>query len=154
MTAKVSRSVFFVSLFIFMAAFGLLFLSSTGYALGGGDEDTITVNVSSKTINYESKRGGEIRIFTSLSYSEYAASGESVFVYFNGSDSVENIRTTRDSLGHLILKFKMEELEAIETDLRFHESNTVTVVISMNDLREITGQCEVFITLKKTRTEK
>jgi hypothetical protein len=84
-----------------------------------------------------------------LRYSLYASNGHSIFVYFNESDSVENIRPTRDSLGNLILRFGLEDLLAIEDWLRPHDSNEVTVVVSMDNGDEYIGHCEVYLTIKK-----
>jgi len=150
MTAKISKSIWTVSLFIFVVIAGILFLSSTSYARGGGDDEyPININVSPNIINLESERWGDVRIYTSLRYSLYATYGHSIFVYFNDSDSVENIRPTRDSLGNLILRFSVEDLLAIEGWLRSHESNEVTVVVSMDNGDEYIGQCEVYLTMKK-----
>ena len=124
-------------------------MSSVSYARGGEEEYSISVNVSPNIINLESERWGEIRIYTGMRYSLYAADGHSIFVYFNDSVSVENIRPTRDSLGNLILRFTLDDLLAIKDYLRPHDSNEVVVVVSMDTGDEYVGHGEVYLTMKK-----
>ena len=135
--------------FLGLSAF-TIFLPVTSYAAGGdAAELTMGVDVSPNIINIESERWGDIRIFTDLRYSLYAANGHSIFVYFNDSDSVENIRATRDSLGNLILKFSLEELLVLESYLKPQDTNSVKVVVSMDNGDEYTGWSDVYITKKK-----
>ena len=135
--------------FLGLSAF-TIFLPVTSYAAGGdAAELTMGVDVSPNIINIESERWGDIRIFTDLRYSLYAANGHSIFVYFNDSDSVENIRATRDSLGNLILKFSLEELLVLESYLKPQDTNSVKVVVSMENGDEYTGWSDVYITKKK-----
>ena len=132
-----------------MSAF-VLFLPMT--SVGTEVEDAqfnIGIDVSPNIINIESERWGDIRILTDVRYSSYAANGHSIFIYFNGSDSVENIRATRDSLGNLILKFSLEDLMVLENWLKPNAVNDVKVVVVMDDGDGYTGQGEVYITKKK-----
>jgi len=117
----------------------------------GTDESqySIAIDVSPNIINIESERWGEIRIRTDMRYSFFAANGHSIFVYFNESDSVENIRPTRDSLGNLILKFCLEDLLVLESWLKPNSTNDVRVVVSMDNGDEYVGQGEVYFTKKK-----
>jgi hypothetical protein len=109
----------------------------------------IGIDVSPNIINIESERWGDIRILTDVRYSSYAANGHSIFVYFNGSDSVENIRATRDSLGNLIVKFSLEDLLVLESWLKPNAANDVKVIVSMDNGDEYVGQSEVYITKKR-----
>ena len=112
-------------------------------------EFALTIVVSPNIINIESSRIGEIRINTGFRYASYIANGEAVFIYFNQSDSIENIRTTRDSLGNLILKFHLEDLLDLEENLYPDSENTVTVVLVMNNGDEFIGQDTVFLKDKR-----
>ena len=117
-----------------------------------GAEYSMTVDPSPNIINIESQRLGEIRIFTDVRYSTYISNGDSVFVYFNdGEQSVENIRTTRDSWGNLILKFDLEDLLNLEDDLITDAYNSVSVVVVMNDGDYYSGESEVYIADKKAQ---
>jgi hypothetical protein len=107
------------------------------------------VDVSPNIINISSERGGEIRIFTDMRYSAFIADGDSVFIYFNGSDTVENIRATRDSWGNLILKFNLEDLLALETFLVPDAFNDVEVVVVMNNGDAYSGLDEVYLADKQ-----
>jgi hypothetical protein len=134
-------------LFIGMSAFVLPGMS---YGSGGdGAQYLLGIDVSPKSINIESERGGDIRILTDMRYSFYVTSGHSIFIYFNESDSVESIRATRDSLGNLILKFSLEELLFLENWLKPNTVNDVRVVVSMDNGDEYMGQGEVMITKKR-----
>ena len=122
----------------------------TGYGAGGQDSQFyIGIDVSPNIINIDSQRWGEIRILTNMRYSFYAANGHSIFIYFNDSDSVENIRATRDSLGNLILKFSLEDLLVIESWLKPNDTNDVKAVVSMDNGNEYAGQGEVYINKKR-----
>lgn len=144
------KNVLVLSLFCLGISAFTIFLPVTSYAAGGdAAELTMGVDVSPNIINIESERWGDIRIFTDLRYSLYAANGHSIFVYFNDSDSVENIRATRDSLGNLILKFSLEELLVLESYLKPQDTNSVKVVVSMDNGDEYTGWSDVYITKKK-----
>ncbi len=107
----------------------------------------MSVDFSPKIINITSNRLGEIRVFTNMRYSTFVADGDSVFIYFNdGDDSVPNIRATRDSWGNLILKFNIEDLLAVESDLLVDALNRADVVVVMNDGGEVLGyDDEVYI---------
>jgi hypothetical protein len=119
------------------------------YGAGGQNAQyVISIDVSPNIINIDSQRWGEIRIQTNMRYSFYATNGHSIFIYFNESDSIENIRATRDCLGNLILKFNLEDLLAIENWLKPNDNNEVIVVISMDNGDEYTGHGEVFINKK------
>jgi hypothetical protein len=118
-----------------------LYLPLTCYAMG--------IDVSPNIINISSERGGEIRIFTDMRYSAFIADGDSVFIYFNGSDTVENIRATRDSWGNLILKFNLEDLLALETYLVPDAFNDVEVVVVMNNGDAYSGLDEVYLADKQ-----
>lgn len=118
-----------------------LYLPLTCYAMG--------IDVSPNIINISSERGGEIRIFTDMRYSAFIADGDSVFIYFNGSDTVENIRATRDSWGNLILKFNLEDLLALETLLVPDAFNDVEVVVVMNNGDAYSGLDEVYLADKQ-----
>lgn len=150
MSARLTKSIWSFFLCIFVVSACMLFLSAMSYALGGEDDVySINIDVSSNIINLESERWGDVRIYTSVRYSLYATNGHNIFVYFNGSDSVENIRPSRDSLGNLILRFSLEDLLAIESSLKPHGSNEVMVVVSMDNGDEYIGYGEVYLTIKK-----
>jgi len=136
-------------LFFFAVATFLVPLTLNCYgSVGEGAEYTIGVDVSPNIINIESERLGEIRILTNMSYSFYASGGQAIFVYFNGSDSVENIRATRDSRGNLIIKFNLEDLLMPNIYLNLDNLNKVEVVVSMKDEDEYKGWSDVFIASK------
>lgn len=112
-----------------------------------GDQYPLEADFSPKIINIESNRLGEIRVLTNLSYSTFIADGDSIFIYFNGgSNSVPNIQATRDSLGHLILRFTLEDLLAVESDLEVDGFNNALVVLVMSSGDEYIGtDSEVYI---------
>ena len=115
-----------------------------------GDEYSLGVDFSPKIINIASERVGRIRVFTDMRYSTFVADGHSVFIYFNdGDDSVPDIRATRDSLGNLILRFNLEDLLAVESDLVTDDFNNVEVVVVMNNGDEYSGLDEVYLVDKK-----
>jgi hypothetical protein len=144
------KRIFVLSLFFIGISAFILFPSKMIFgAEGESVQYSIRVDVSPNIINIESERRGDIRIFTSLRYSTFAANGHSIFVYFNDSDSVDNIRPTRDSLGNLILKFSLEDLLVIESWLRPNDTNDVDVLISMDNGEEYAGQSEVYLTNKR-----
>ena len=136
---KTGRSVLFTAITVFVLSLPLICY---------GAEYSITVDVSPNIINIESQRLGEIRIFTNMSYSTFRAVDGESFIYFNESESVENIRATRDSWGNLILKFDIEDLLAIRDSLKPNESNDVLVVLVMNG-DEYSGYSKVLIVEKK-----
>jgi len=116
-----------------------------------GAEYAMGVDFSPRIINIASERLGEIRVFTDMRYSTFVANGDSVFLYFNGSDdSVPNIRATRDSLGNLILRFNIEDLLAVENDLVADDFNSVEVVVVMKNGDEYSGfDDDVYLSDKK-----
>jgi len=117
---------------------------------GAGVEYPLGVDFSPNIINIESERWGEIRILTNMRYSFYASSGQAIFVYFNGSDSVENIRATRDSRGNLIIKFNLVDLLKLDSHLIADTLNNTEVVVSMQNEDEYKGSTDVFIASKGT----
>lgn len=132
----------------------IFFITLTTFALYlpltcHGDEYPMGVDVSPNIINLASQRVGEIRIYTNMRYSNYIANGDSIFIYFNGSDSVENIRATRDSLGNLILKFDLEDLLGLDSFLLANAYNEVEVVVVMKNEDEYSGLGEVYLTDKQ-----
>lgn len=135
--------------FIGMSAFVFLLPTTSCGAGGENAQYFIGIDVSPNIINIESQRWGEIRILTNMRYSFYATNGDSIFIYFNDSDSVENIRATRDSLGNLILKFSLEDLLALESCLKPNDTNKAKAVVVMENGDEYTGQGEVYITKKR-----
>jgi len=110
----------------------------------------LIVDVSPKIINIASERNGEIRIATRMSYSFFTGYDCEAFVYFNGSDSVENIRGTRDSLGNLILKFNLADLLALGDILVADTDNDVKVVIVVTEDLEYSGGDVVYIVDKQS----
>ncbi|UCF81992.1 MAG: hypothetical protein JSV60_05465 [Desulfobacterales bacterium] len=137
-------SIFFIAIMTFA-----LSLPLTCY----GAEYSMSVDFSPKIINIDSQRWGEIRVFTNMRYSTFVADGDSVFIYFNGgADSVPNIWGTRDSWGNLILKFTLEDLLAVESDLLVDALNSADVVVVMNNGDEYSGSDdEVYIMDKQAR---
>ena len=115
------------------------------------EEFPLEANFSPKIINIASNRSGEIRVLTNLSYSTFVADGDSMFIYFNGgSNSVPYIHATRDSLGHLILRFTLEDLLAVESDLEVDSFNNALVVLVMRSGDEYIGtDGEVYIVDKE-----
>ena len=146
---KSSRILALLLFFSGMSAL-VFFLPMTSYGTAGDENQySIAIDVSPNIINIESERNGAIRILTRLRYSLYAENGHSIFVYFNDSDSVENIKPTRDSLGNLILRFSLEDLLAIESWLKPFSYNDVMVVVVMKNQDEYIGRDEVYITKKR-----
>lgn len=130
MKKYVVKKICSLTIFIFIiSAFSLNFPISC-YAY----DYELEIDVSPNIVNIASERVGSIRIFTAFRYATYVSYGCEVFVYFNDhSDPVENIHTTRDSLGNLILKFSLEDLLALEGPLYTEKDNDVKVVITMNE---------------------
>ena len=115
-----------------------------------GEEYDLSVDFSPNIINISSERFGDIRILTGMRYSSFVANGDSIFIYFNGcSDSVPNIRATRDSLGNLILRFSLEDLLHVQSCLDSDAYNYPEVVITMENGDEYIGEAEVYITNKQ-----
>lgn len=112
-----------------------------------GDEYPLEADFSPKIINIASNRLGDIRVLTDMSYATFVAGGDSIFIYFNGGNiSVPNIQATRDSLGHLILRFTLEDLLAVESDLVIDGFNNAKVVLVMINGDEYMGfDGEVYI---------
>jgi hypothetical protein len=116
-----------------------------------GAEYTMEVDVSPNIINIASERYGEIRIWTNLRYSTYIGNSSYATIFFNESDSVENIRATSDSLGNLILKFSIEDLLALNDDLPvllIQADNEVKVIVGIGE-DTFTGYGSVYIVGKK-----
>jgi hypothetical protein len=118
-----------------------LYIPLTSY----GAEYSMGMDVSPNIINLASQRVGEIRIFTDMRYAAFISDDNSVFIYFNGSDTVENIRATRDSWGNLILKFDLEDLLAQGSFLAADDYNDVEVVVVMESGDEYSGFDEVYL---------
>ena len=139
-----SRRIELLSLFcVVMIAFALYSPS----VCHGAD---LYVDFSPNIINIDSERLGDIRVLTGMRYSNFVANGDSIFIYFNGcSESVPNIKPTRDSLGNLILRFSLEDLLSVEDCLNINGYNTPEVVIIMDDGTEYIGEGEVDITGKQ-----
>ena len=118
-----------------------------------GDEYSMRVDFSPNIINIASERLGEIRVFTNVRYSAFVEDGHSIFIYFNGGiDSVPNIRATRDSWGNLILRFSLDDLLAVESDLLVDVLNNADVVVVMDNGDEYSGfDDEVYLSDKKAR---
>ena len=149
MTESSLKTIVKCALFLFAATAFLVPLTLNSYgSVGEGAEYTIGVDVSPNIINIESERLGEIRILTNMRYSFYASSGQAIFVYFNGSDSVENIRATRDSRGNLIIKFNLVDLLMLQNNFNLDNLNKVEVVVSMQNEDEYKGWSDVFIASK------
>jgi len=108
-------------------------------------EYELEIDVSPNIVNIASERGGDIRLFTRLGYSTYITDGAAVFVYFNDSESVTDIITTRDSLGNLILKFGLDDLLAVGDSLVPDGYNDVKVVIVMKNGDEYIGEDQVYL---------
>jgi hypothetical protein len=115
-----------------------------------GEEYGLSVDFSPFTINISSERLGAIRVLTDVRYSNFVAHGDSMFIYFNEcSDSIPNIRATRDSLGNLILRFSLNDLLSVENCLVRDEYNQFVAVITMENGDEYIGEGEVYITDKQ-----
>ena len=114
-----------------------------------GEEYGLRVDFSPNIINISSERFGDIRVQTGMRYSNFVANGDSPFIYFNGCDSVENIKATRDSLGYLILKFSLEDLLNVQNCLEIDARNYPQVVITMTNGDEYIGEGVVYITDKQ-----
>ena len=132
----------------------LFFVALTTFALQlpvtcYGEEYSLFIDFSPNIINIASQRNGEIRLFTKMRYSFFTANRGEAFIYFNDSESIENIRATRDSLGNLILKFNLEDLLALGSSVIPDFFNNVDVVITINNGDEYTGQDGVYIVDKK-----
>lgn len=112
-----------------------------------GDEYPLEADFSPKIINIASNRFGDIRVLTGMSYAAFVADGDSIFIYFNESNnSVPNIVATRDSLGHLILRFTLEDLLAVRADLHVDAFNNTDIVLVMRNGDEYIGSDdEVYI---------
>lgn len=115
-----------------------------------GEEYDLFVDFSPNIINISSERFGDIRVLTGMRYSSFVANGDSIFIYFNGcSDSVPNIKATRDSLGNLILRFSLEDLLYVQGCLNSEAYNYPEVVITMDNGDEYIGEVEAYITDKQ-----
>jgi len=119
----------------------------------------LVVDFSPNIINIDSEREGDIRILTRMRYSTFVADGDSIFIFFNDySESVQNIRAGRDSLGNLILRFALYELQALQEGgqdcLLIDAYNTAEVVITMKDGVEYSGSDEEVYIIDKKASEK
>ena len=123
-----------------------------------GEDLPLVVEFSPNIINIESEREGDIRILTRMRYSTFVANGDSIFIYFNDCpESVENIRAGRDSLGNLILRFALYELQVLQEGqkcLFIDAYNTAEVVITMNNGDEYSGSDEEVYIIDKRASEK
>lgn len=111
------------------------------------EEYPLDIDFSPNIINVSSNRIGDIRVFTHFSYSTFVTNGDSAYIYFNGSDvSIQNIQITRDSQGHLILSFTLDDFLGIESDLIINGFNIADTVLVMNNGDEYIGSdSDVFI---------
>lgn len=143
MTDTISRKIGAVSIF----CMAMMTLALVMPLICYGDEYPLEADFSPKIINIESNHLGDIRVLTDMSYSAFVVGGDSIFIYFNGgNDSVPNIRATRDSLGHLILRFVLEDLLAVGNDLVIDGFNNADVVLVMSNGDEYKGSDgEVYI---------
>jgi hypothetical protein len=143
MSGTISRKIGATSIFCMVMIVFALVMPVAGYA----DQYPLEVDFSPKIINIASNRLGDIRVLTGMSYAAFIADGDSIFIYFNEStDSVPNIVATRDSLGHLILRFTLEDLLAVESDLMVDAFNNTEVVLVMRNGDEYIGSDdEVYI---------
>ena len=93
-----------------------------------------------------------------MRYSTFVADGDSIFIFFNDClESVQNIRAGRDSLGNLILRFALYELQALQEGqdcLLIDAYNTAEVVITMKDGVEYSGSDEEVYIIDKKASEK
>lgn len=104
------------------------------------DQYPLEAEFSPNIINIASSHYGDIRVLTDMSYATFVAEGDSIFIYLNGSgESVPNIQATRDSLGHLILRFTLEDLLVVASDLLVDDFNTADVVLVMDNSDEYAG---------------
>jgi hypothetical protein len=118
-----------------------------------GAEYDLDVDFSPNIINISSERLGDIRILTGMRYSNFVANGDSLFIYFNDCDSVENVKATRDSLGNLILRFSLKDLLNVQNCLKIDAYNCPEVVITMKNTDEYVGEGEVYISSKQQGAE-
>jgi hypothetical protein len=132
---------------VFIVCMAVMALSLAMPWMCYGEEYALEPDFSPKIINVASNRLGDIRVLTDMSYAAFVAGGDSIFIYFNGgNDSVPHIQATRDSLGHLILRFTLEDLLAVETDLMidgFNNANVVLVMVNGDEYKGSDG--EVYI---------
>ncbi len=118
-----------------------------------GAEYDLDVDFSPNIINIASERLGDIRVLTGMRYSNFTANGDNLFIYFNGCDSVENVKATRDSLGNLILRFSLEDLLNVQDCLEIDAYNYPEIVITMKNEDEYIGEGEVYISSKQQGTQ-
>jgi hypothetical protein len=114
-----------------------------------GEEYDLDVDFSPNIINIASERLGDIRILTGMRYSNFIANGDNLFIYFNGCNSVENVKATRDSLGNLILRFSLEDLLNVQNCLEIDAYNYPEIVITMENGNEYIGESVVYIAGKQ-----
>lgn len=143
MLGTISRKMFAASIFWMAMMISVLVMPLVCY----GDEYPLEVDFSPKIINISSNRFGDIRVLTGVSYAAFVADGDSIFIYFNESnDSVPHIVATRDSLGHLVLRFTLEDLLTVKADLKVDAFNNTDVVLVMRNGDEYIGSDdEVYI---------
>ena len=132
-----------------LACFAIISFALYSPTICQGAEYDLYVDFSPNIINISSERLGDIRILTGMRYSNFIANGDKLFIYFNGCDSVENVKATRDSLGNLILRFSLEDLLNVQSCLESDAYNYPQVVITMTNGDEYIGQGEVYITDKQ-----
>lgn len=139
MTGMNSKKIGVASITCLVVAMFALMLPPVGHA----DQYPLEAEFSPNIINIASSHYGDIRVLTNMSYATFIAEGDSIFIYFNGgSESVPNIQATRDSLGHLILRFTLEDLLVVEADLVADDFNTADVVLVMANGDEYAGTYE------------
>ncbi len=130
-----------------VASFLILTLAFMRPAIVFAEEYPLDIDFSPNIINVSSNRIGDIRVFTHFSYSAFVTNGDNAFIYFNGSDiSIQNIQITRDSQGHLILRFTLDDFLGIESDLIIDGFNIADTVLVMKNGDEYIGSdSDIFI---------
>ena len=132
---------------IFLAC--LVPVACTLFMFSAANCQAFTVDMSPYTINVDSNRIGEIRVYTNLSYAGFIKNNGAAFIYFNECPtSIDPITATRDSNGNLILKFTLGDLLDDQNGyLQVGEENLVKVVISTTT-GEDEGYGSVYLTSK------
>ena len=139
--------------FLSLVCIAIVSFSLYSPAICQGAEYDLYVDFSPNIINISSERLGDIRILTGMRYSNFIANGDKLFIYFNGCDSVENVKATRDSLGNLILRFSLDDLLNVQNCLEIDAYNYPEIVITMKNADEYIGEGEVYISSKQQTAE-